>query len=372
MVDLRCRLETLLQRDLAPLPSLDAREIVIYGAGNCGRSVAAAAQHAGLEVRCFLDARADAKREIDGIACHSPQSEAARGAAQDGIPTVVALFNYATDLQPVFALLAEIGFKRVLSFYEIHALLAMEPQFWLCDRRFYADRQADVLAGLELFDDETSRQVYYDSIALRLTFNTALLAQPDHSNQYFAPDLPPPPVPMRLVDGGAFDGDTLRAIAARGIALEAIAAFEPDLRNFAELCRAAAAVAGNVREMILLPCGLGDATGLQRFSSGSGASSALESSGDTTVQVVALDDVLPNFAPTFVKLDVEGAEPQALKGAAGVISRFRPTLAVCVYHAPEHLWTLPRLIRERWPDYRLALRAHQFNGFDTVAYAFRA
>ena len=70
-----------------------------------------------------------------------------------------------------------------------------------------------------------------------------------------------------------------------------------------------------------------------------------------------------------MKLDIEGAEPQALEGAARLISRFQPTLAVCVYHAPGASLDPAALIRDRWPDYRLALRAHQFNGFDIVAYA---
>ncbi|MEP6821239.1 MAG: hypothetical protein ABI946_02705 [Chthoniobacterales bacterium] len=52
-----------------------------------------------------------------------------------------------------------------------------------------------------------------------------------------------------------------------------------------------------------------------------------------------------------------------------MISEHQPTLAVCVYHAPEHLWTLPKLMHELDPDAQLALRYHQFNGFDIVAYA---
>jgi hypothetical protein len=89
-----------------------------------------------------------------------------------------------------------------------------------------------------------------------------------------------------------------------GIDLEAVAAFEPDARNFRDLGAAVAEVAGGVRETILFPCGLAEASGIRQFSSGSGAASSLDSQGDTHVQVVALDDVLPNFAPTFVKLDI--------------------------------------------------------------------
>ena len=365
----RPQLRELLSCDPAPLAPLDAREIVIYGAGNCGRSVAAAAQRRGLQVRCFLDERAASLGEIDHIPCYSPGSEAARTAAGAEVPAVVAIFNYATDPQPVFGLLRAIGFKRVLSFYEAHEHLGLEPQFWLTNRSFYRQYGDEILAGFDLFEDEISQQIYHDALSLRLTFDVGLLREPDQPNQYLAPDLPPPRTPMRLVDGGAFNGDTIRMMMEHGVELEAIAAFEPDPQNFQDLCRTAAETIGHVRETILFPAGLGEQNAIHPFSPGGGAASSLQPHGETQVQVVSLDDVLPTFAPTFMKFDIEGAEPQALRGAARLISRYQPTLAVCVYHAPEHLWTLPILIRQRWPNYRLALRSHQFNGFDLVAYA---
>jgi hypothetical protein len=85
--------------------------------------------------------------------------------------------------------------------------------------------------------------------------------------------------------------------------------------------------------------------------------------------VVALDDVLPRFAPTFIKLDIEGAEIRALRGAAEMIQVHRPRVAACVYHLPGHLWEVPEYLRELLPENRLFLRYHGFNGFDAVAYA---
>jgi hypothetical protein len=106
-----------------------------------------------------------------------------------------------------------------------------------------------------------------------------------------------------------------------------------------------------------------------RFQGGHGEGSQLTESGDLHVQVVALDDVLPNFQPTLIKLDVEGAEPDALYGARETIHKATPDLAVCVYHTPAHLWELPRLIKELFASYNFSLRSHRFNGFDTVLYA---
>ena len=350
---------------------LEAREFVIYGAGACGRSVAAAAKSRGLLVRAFLDARAAELQTVDATDCLDPESDSARALAREGIPVIVAVFNFAADLRPIFQSLKTIGFKRTLTFYEIFEHFEFEPQFWLTKRSFYAFRADEILAGFDLLGDDTSRRVFCDTLGLRLTFNTALLADPDRENHYLPLDLPPTKLPLRMIDGGAFDGDTIESFVARTVQIEALAAFEPDRGNFSELRRCIGRVQSSVRDAILFPCGLSSEIALRGFASGGGAASSLQADGDTHIQVVALDAVLPTFAPNFIKLDIEGVEPEALRGAHECIARFGPRLAVSIYHAPEHLWTLPRLVREIYPDYRLALRYHQFNGFDTVLYAFR-
>jgi FkbM family methyltransferase len=289
--------------------------------------------------------------------------------AAAGVPVGLAIFNYATDVQPIIQALRDMHFARVLPFYELHEHLQGEPQFWLTNRSFYRDWTAEIMEGFDLFHDEESERIYYDSIALRLTFDPALLGKPDQANQYFPRDLPLPRTPLRMIDGGAFTGDTIETVLAKGLPVAAIAAFEPDLVNFQKLSQGVRKSLEQLGDVSLLPCGLGRETAVRRFAEGQGGGSALDSGGETFVQIVALDQVVPNFAPTFIKLDIEGAEPDALLGAADLIARFQPTLAVCVYHQPEHLWVIPRLIRKLMPRGRLALRSHQFNGFDVVAYA---
>jgi hypothetical protein len=114
---------------------------------------------------------------------------------------------------------------------------------------------------------------------------------------------------------------------------------------------------------------VGRETGTLRFAAGGGEASRVDAAGEVVVPCVALDDVLVGAAPTFVKMDVEGSEPDALDGATRLITRHRPRLAVCVYHAPDHLWRIPAAVRARWPDYRLHLRLHARHGFDVVLYA---
>ena len=68
--------------------------------------------------------------------------------------------------------------------------------------------------------------------------------------------------------------------------------------------------------------------------------------GDIHIQLVALDDALPTFRPTYMKFDIEGSELAALKGAERTIRKHQPAIAVCVYHRPEDLWEILRYLRE--------------------------
>jgi hypothetical protein len=68
-------------------------------------------------------------------------------------------------------------------------------------------------------------------------------------------------------------------------------------------------------------------------------------------------------------MDIEGAEPNALRGAAGIIRAQRPKLAICVYHDFRHLWEIPLYVKSLNPGYKLYLRHHTPLEYETVCYA---
>ena len=80
------------------------------------------------------------------------------------------------------------------------------------------------------------------------------------------------------------------------------------------------------------------------------------------------DELLEHEHPTFIKMDIEGAEPDALRGARATIARHRPILAVCVYHLQDHLWSIPLTLREMCGEYDFVLRPHNEEGWDLVCY----
>ncbi len=113
---------------------------------------------------------------------------------------------------------------------------------------------------------------------------------------------------MRFVDCGAFNGDTVEALAHAGFQFDAIAAFEPDPDNYAAL----ASRARRHGPAFCFPCGVASSTRMVRFDAGSGMGSREAPDGNTAIQCVALDDAIAGFRPTLLKMDIEGAELDAL------------------------------------------------------------
>lgn len=76
--------------------------------------------------------------------------------------------------------------------------------------------------------------------------------------------------------------------------------------------------------------------------------------------VCAVDDLLCGSRADVIKLDVEGAEYEALLGCRKTIETYRPRLMVSAYHRNEDLFALPLLIRRMHPEYRVYLRHHRY------------
>jgi FkbM family methyltransferase len=169
--------------------------------------------------------------------------------------------------------------------------------------------------------------------------------------------------PMRFIDCGAYDGDTIQLMLDNSYDLDAVIALEPDQHNYAKL----ASRFGDLNA-VFLPCGVSSSAGFARFHRGLGVSSRIGEVGETTIQCVSIDEALPSFAPTLIKMDIEGAEPAALRGAERTLRRHRPGLAIAIYHKPEHLWEIPLWLARLTLGYRMYLRGHHHTGYDLILY----
>lgn len=107
---------------------------------------------------------------------------------------------------------------------------------------------------------------------------------------------------------------------------------------------------------------------MSRLSSESSVCVTIEKSECISVDAKALDTYTDEKI-TFIKMDIEGAELEALKGCERTIKQYKPKLAICVYHKPEDIIEIPMYIKSICPDYKLYLRHYGNFEFDTVLYA---
>lgn len=346
----------------------DGSKIALYGAGSAGRDMARALVGAGYPVSCFLDCAAQTGAVLDGFPLLHPD-DVSLAPTRGQVHVLISIFNPTVDVAPLAASLKSAGWRSVTSFVEIHRRFPeLGPRYWLVSPDFYTGKMSEILSAHEIWADDKSRELYEACFKFRLNGDCQFLPSPD-PRQYFPPDVPSATLPLRMIDCGAFNGDTLKALEQSNLNTGAIAAFEPDMTNFAALLEVRQSPFFDKVDITLWPCGVSARTGQLRFSSGHGAGSSLARDGAETIQCVALDDSLSSFHPTFLKMDIEGAEFDALHGAASLIKKNRPNLAVCVYHFPHDIWRIPALLQSWNLGYRFYLRSHAFNGFDMVLYA---
>lgn len=353
---------------------LDSKErTIIYGAGGTGRQVLALLKKHGVRVGCFLDEKGGGNTSIDGVPVLKPDDPAADKTSK----VIVALFNHRTDIMPVLSFLKKRGFANVVPYTElfIHFADELPAQYWLGPADVYETHVRDMTNALAMFQDEPSRDLYMAFLRFRITGDPACMPQPDRENIYFPQGVTGVRKPNRFIDCGAFDGDTLLSVRERFGVLESIRAFEPDPENFRKLAVlntwARTLRRPFSKDTVLSPCGVWSSTVQLRFASDGSLASGVSEHGGSMVQCVALDQCLDGYAPTLLKMDIEGGEIEALNGCKRMIASVKPDLAVSVYHALDHLWKIPLLISELDPGYRCYLRSHGANGYDTVFYAYQ-
>lgn len=100
-----------------------------------------------------------------------------------------------------------------------------------------------------------------------------------------------------------------------------------------------------------------------------GMSSTISESGDVIVECDTLDNLAEDKNVTFIKMDIEGSELNALKGAENIIKKNKPKLAISIYHKNEDIIELPIYIKSLVPEYKFYLRHYTNVETYTVLYA---
>jgi FkbM family methyltransferase len=237
-----------------------------------------------------------------------------------------------------------------------------------------------VISPAELFDNYTnshiiiSTGIYENEIYSFLIENGSSPSQiffpTFFENTYFLPHILPPTQNEVFFDVGTLDGRTIcQFISYCKGGHEKIYAMEPDpesMLNTKNCLRM-----NNIENVTLIEKGAWSCSAILNFQNAANGASTLSESGKMTVPVTAIDSIARAKPVTFIKMDIEGAELEALQGAKKTIQKYAPKLAISIYHKPSDVLSIPNFIAKLVPEYRFYIRHHCIESTfsDTVLYA---
>jgi FkbM family methyltransferase len=338
------------------------REVYIFGAKELGKKFCDFFAEAGIKVLGFIDNDPEKQgKEFCGckiININSLQDK------KDKITVVIASIYY---LYEIGEQLKEMGFKKVIPcpvFYVFNSnIFKAEPSFdgLVEDLAFNKQKYLNLY---NILQDEKSKKVLNTVVDFRLTFDFSLYNLISDKNQYFSEAFINFGENDIFVDGGGFDGDTtLNFIKKVNNKYNKILFFEPDEDSFLK----AKENLKNVKNIEFFKKGLYSKSEIFRFNSSGGLGSSIDENGNTKIEVVSIDEILSEKAD-YIKMDIEGAEPEALKGAEKQL-KYGVKLAISLYHKSDDIWKIPELIQQVNPGYKFYLRHYTNSIFETVLYA---
>ena len=371
--------ESVKQREASALEDLLAarqNRCVIFGAGTLGSKAVTLLRELGVEPLAICDSNpARWGATVAGLTVLSPTE----AAAQFGADSVffVTIWNDFHWFGATLAKLTSLGCTSVSSYAPIFwkfgprfmdLLLLNEPA-----HRLYENLDK-VFAAENLWADEESLAAYRANILWRAKGDPSHLPYPAPRNTYFPPDIFKLIPEESIVDCGAFDGDTIRMTRSLvGSDFNAIHAIEADTVSLEKMSAYLATLTPETQSKVHIhECAVGAERCTLQFVM-TGALTSKSGSDETPAAVdvpcIPLDELFAETTITFIKMDIEGAEYDALRGGSHIIQRDKPLLAICVYHTQSDIWRIPLLMRSLNPDYQLFLRSYDGDGFQSVVYA---
>lgn len=233
----------------------------------------------------------------------------------------------------------------------------------------FEDKKSSIIITSPKYFSEIKDFLMEHGVEEKRIFNMSPYIFVSQEEQYFNPDFMTFENEEVFVDAGCYDLSSSIRLKAHCKTLKRVYAFEPDANNYVKCKKSADKY---FRDGIVKMIGKGTWSKNKtiRFHAFADGSSRITEDGGINVEVVALDDIIaPDEKVTFIKMDVEGAELESLKGAERTIRRCRPKLAVCIYHKHEDMYEIPLYIKELVPEYRLYVRHHSNSASETVLYA---
>lgn len=263
--------------------------------------------------------------------------------------------------------LKKAGFKYFLDYFSFYKNTAFDlPELFLNSHfsEEYKKNKVHFDYIYSILEDRLSKNIFNKLVNFKNTYDIGYLAGfiNNENDQYF--DLP---MLMEntafFVDVGGYDGMTTFRFIERVPNYKGVYFFEPEIQNFEQ-----AKSNLNDKEHIQFfnkGCSYRDETA---YLTTDKDTSTISYSGNQKIHLVALDNILRREEGIFIKMDIEGAEYDAILGCRNVIKESTPTLAISIYHKVNDFWKIPFLVLSINPNYKIYIRHYTETVYETVMY----
>ena len=327
--------------------SRESRPVVVYGMGNGADKLIKRFEKYGIEIADFFASDGF----VRGHFFHGKRVKAFSEIKAEYSDFVIVL-SFASNRSEVLDMLLEIDSQYDM--YIPDMPVAGDDYF---DREFYNLHYSEICSAYESLADEESKRIFTATVNYKLTGRMKYLSIAKNTRDEIYSLMPCDSI-VKMIDAGAYNGDTAREAKAYFNNLEKIYAIEPDSRNFKKLVKYSEAE-NDIEVITINSAAWNESTNGTFIDSGNRNSSVSSTASyehrDIGVSLVRIDGITDEKID-YIKYDVEGAEREALLGSCGVIKAFYPTLLVSLYHRSADIFEIVNTLKECYPEYDMYLR----------------
>lgn len=363
-----------MQEELKPFHD----NVLLYGAGSSGIAFLYDLRKIGVEPSFFVDGNPQKKGErCEGIEVITPSDIKERVSADFLIIVCINTdgkrycksFDKALRTgghHAVYDKLRKAGCKNIIDYTFFRRCFQIFK-----DEKYNAPSCSDVDLMVkhtkeiaQVYDDledDYSRTVFERIVRFRLLDDSIEIPTLPQENQYFENEIYQPKDDAVFVDCGAYNGNSFKTfLLNNGSEFSAYYGFEPDPENFKRLTEYKKTLPMDLQEkMIIMNNSVWrDQNGARLYSLGGPGSFIANDIGTFETRTISIDEVVSGRRVTYIKMNIEGSEKEALEGAKETIQKNKPGLAIAGYHRTDDLWEIPIKIKAYREDYQLYLRSY--------------
>lgn len=331
------------------------KPIVLYGTGNGADAVLDELERLGIQIAEVAASEGFVrKRAFRGFTVKSISE------IEEAHKDFIVILGFATAVDEVMNSIKELA-------REHEVIMPVVPVFGntIFNRGYIETHLEELESARALLWDEEAKRVFDNMLAFQFTGRLPYLFDRESTREEALTELLKLTDKEDMLDLGAYRGDTVEELISLTGGYSSVLALEPDRKSFEKLC----AYLADKENTQALPYAVWNEGKELVFSGGGGRQSALSDTGKYSVQAVTVDSITQGRKITYVKMDVEGVEKEALEGMRELMQARKPKLSIACYHRTEDLCTLIPLIHSINPEYRIHLRHHPYIPFwDTNLY----